>query len=135
AADTPRSARRIERYLTAVLDSGAAPLVVVTKADVTGDAASLRAELEAVAAGTPVVVTSALQGDGVEQVASHILPGQTTVLLGPSGAGKSTLLNRLMGADTMATRQVRSDGKGRHTTTHRQLFRLPGGGLVIDTPG
>jgi ribosome biogenesis GTPase len=135
AVDAPRAERRIERYLTAVFESGASALVVLTKADIGADSSRLRAELESVAGGTPVVMASALHGDGMEQVAAHIRPGQTAVLLGPSGAGKSTLLNRLMGADTMATRQVRSDGKGRHTTTHRQLFRLPGGGMVVDTPG
>jgi ribosome biogenesis GTPase len=129
------NARRIERYLTMAWQSGASPVVLLTKADVAASVEELRAELEAVSMGTPVLVTSGLTGEGVSEIAAALKPARTGVLLGPSGAGKSTLINRLLGADLMKTRAVHRSGEGRHMTTHRELFELPGGGLMIDTPG
>jgi len=129
------NARRIERYLTMAWQSGASPVVVVTKADVASSVDDVRLELEAVAAGSPVLVTSSLTGEGVEEIATHLRPNRTGVLLGPSGAGKSSLINRLLGRDLMRTGAVHRSGEGRHMTSHRQLVELPHGGVVIDTPG
>ncbi len=127
--------RRIERYLTMAWQSGALPVVVVTKSDVAASAVDLRSELEAIATGTPIIVTSAITGEGVESLAAQLRPARTGVLLGPSGAGKSTLINRMAGADVMKTRTVHRSGEGRHMTSHRELIQLPGGGMIIDTPG
>ena len=129
------NARRIERYLTMAWQSGALPVVVLTKADIAESPDELRSELEAASAGTPVVVTSAVTGEGVEALAEQLRPARTGVLLGPSGAGKSTLINRLAGADVMKTRAVHRSGEGRHMTSHRELIQLPEGGMIIDTPG
>ena len=128
--------RRIERYLVTIWESGATPEIVLTKADRLDDPWPLVAEVEAVALGVPVHVVSALSGDGCDQLRSRIAPGTTSVLLGSSGVGKSTLVNRWLGDEVMDTRETRADDdEGRHTTTHRQLLVLPGGGVVIDTPG
>jgi len=128
--------RRIERYLTMVWDAGAVPVVLLNKADLTPDAA---AEAEAIRARLPlidVVTVSALQDAGVDALAPYLRPAQTIALLGSSGVGKSTLVNRLLGRDALRVGAAReSDGKGRHTTTSRQLVELPGGALLIDTPG
>ena len=129
------NARRIERYLTMAWQSGASPVVVLTKADVSPAVDEARFELEAVAAGSPVLVTSSVTGEGVDEIATHLRPHRTGVLLGPSGAGKSSLINRLLGREVMRTRDVHRSGEGRHMTSHRQLVELPGGGVVIDTPG
>ncbi len=136
AAATDVNPRRIERYLTIAWQSGATPVVLLTKADVTDSPQNLRAELEAVSMGTPVMVTSSVTGDGVDDIARCLLPARTGVLLGPSGAGKSTLINRIVGIDLMRTRATHGpSGEGRHVTSHRQLVQLPMGGMVIDTPG
>ena len=128
--------RRIERYLVTIWESGASPEIVLTKADRMDDPWPLVAEVEAVALGVPVHVVSALTGQGCEELRAHIAAGTTSVLLGSSGVGKSTLVNRWLGDEVMATKETREDDdEGRHTTTHRQLLVLPGGGLVIDTPG
>lgn len=128
--------RRVERYLTMVWESGAQPVVLLNKADRNGDPAARVAEVEGVAPGVPVHPLSALTGDGLEALTPHLKPGRTVALLGSSGAGKSTLVNRLLGRSAQAVRAVRdSDDKGRHTTTQRQTFLLPGGGLLIDNPG
>jgi ribosome biogenesis GTPase len=127
--------RRIERYLTMAWQSGAMPVVVLTKADIAASADDLRSELEAAAPGTPVVVTSAITGEGIESLAAFLRPARTGVLLGPSGAGKSTLINRMAGADVMKTRTVHRSGEGRHMTSHRELIQLPMDGMLIDTPG
>jgi ribosome biogenesis GTPase / thiamine phosphate phosphatase len=134
--DPAPSLRRLERTLAMAWASGADPLVLLSKADLAGPAAVvMAAEAERVAAGAPVVSLSAVTGLGLERVPELIPAGRTAVLLGPSGVGKSTLVNRLTGGEVMRTTAVRSDGKGRHTTTHRQLFAMPWGGLLIDTPG
>ena len=128
--------RRIERYLVTIWESGATPEIVLTKADRLDDPWPLVAEVEAVALGVPVHVVSALTGDGCDELRARIATGTTSVLLGSSGVGKSTLVNRWLGDEVMDTRETRADDdEGRHTTTHRQLLVLPGGGLVIDTPG
>ena len=127
--------RRIERLLTLAWDSGAAPVVVLTKADLHPDPEQAVEDLLPHAPGVPVVVTRAADGD-VATLAPYALPGTTLVLLGASGAGKSTVVNALAGGQVMATGDVRDvDGKGRHTTTHRELVVLPSGAVVIDTPG
>jgi ribosome biogenesis GTPase / thiamine phosphate phosphatase len=128
--------RRIERYLVTIWESGASPEIVLTKADRLEDPWPLVAELEAVALGVPVHVVSALNGQGCDALRARIAAGTTAVLLGSSGVGKSTLVNRWLGEEVMLTRETREDDdEGRHTTTVRQLLVLPGGGLVIDTPG
>jgi ribosome biogenesis GTPase len=134
--DQPLNLRRLERYLALAWDSGAMPLVVLSKSDLATDAAAAVDEAATVAAGAPVLPLSALTGAGLEALAAHLVPGMSFVLVGLSGAGKSTLVNALAGTELLATGAVREiDGKGRHTTTHRQLIRLPSGALAIDTPG
>lgn len=128
--------RRIERYLVTIWESGADPEIVLTKADRLDDPGPLVAEVESVAIGVPVHVVSAVTGQGCDEVRDRVPAGVTAVLLGSSGVGKSTLVNRWLGEEVMVTRETREDDdEGRHTTTHRQLLTLPGGGLVIDTPG
>lgn len=127
--------RRLERYLTLAWESGAQPVVVLTKTDLCDDVPRLVLEVESVASGVPVHAISSLTGDGLELVRSHLAPGKTIALLGSSGVGKSTLVNTLAGEELLATKEIRDDGRGRHTTTHRELIVLPGGGLVVDTPG
>ena len=127
--------RRLERYLTTAWDSGAQPVVVLTKTDLCPDVNDAVLAVESVAIAVPVHPVSNLTGEGLEALDAHLCPGQTVVLLGSSGVGKSTLLNRLAGTDLMRTAEVAADGTGRHTTTHRELVRLRTGTLVIDTPG
>jgi ribosome biogenesis GTPase len=128
--------RRIERYLVTIWDSGAVPEVILTKADRLDDPWPLVAAVEAVAIGVPVHVVSAVTGQGCDALRARLQPGVTAVLIGSSGVGKSTLVNRFVGHELMAVRETRADDdEGRHTTTHRELIELPGGGLVIDTPG
>jgi ribosome biogenesis GTPase len=128
--------RRVERYLALVRESGARPVVLLTKADLCDDVANAMAEIAQVAASVPVHVVSAATGSGLDALAAYLEPGQTSVLLGSSGVGKSTLVNRLLGEERLEVRDIRaSDDRGRHATTSRQLLVLPGGGLVIDTPG
>jgi ribosome biogenesis GTPase len=128
--------RRIERYLVTIWESGAMPEIVLTKADRFDDPWDQVAEVEAVALGVPVHVVSAITGLGVEALRARLQPGATAVLLGSSGVGKSTLVNRWVGHELMAVKETRADDdEGRHTTTHRELIQLPGGGIIIDTPG
>jgi ribosome biogenesis GTPase / thiamine phosphate phosphatase len=127
--------RRLERYLTATWDSGADPVIVLTKSDLADDVWETVAEAEAVAFGVPVHAVSSVTGEGVDELEPYLAPGRTVALLGSSGVGKSTLANRLLGEELLATGDVRSDGRGRHTTTHRELVLLPGGALLLDTPG
>jgi ribosome biogenesis GTPase len=128
--------RRLERYLTMAWESGARPVVVLTKADLYPDHADDLAEVELIAFGVDVHVTSSVTGEGMQALACYAGQGRTVALLGSSGVGKSTLVNALAGDELLATAAVReSDERGRHTTTHRELVRLPGGGLLLDTPG
>jgi len=128
--------RRIERYLLAAMEGGAAPVIVLNKADLPRDIAQVRTELGPVAGQVPVELVSARSGQGLDTLRLHIGPGRTAAFLGSSGVGKSTIINSLIGRDIQRTAEVReSDSKGRHTTTHRELVVLPGGGLLIDTPG
>ncbi len=128
--------RRIERYLVTIWESGATPEIVLTKADRLEDPWPLVAEVESVALGVSVHVVSALTGQGCDALRARLQPGTTAVLLGSSGVGKSTLVNRFAGRELMAVNETRiDDDEGRHTTSHRELILLPGGGLVIDTPG
>ena len=134
--DRPLNLNRIERELVLAWDSGARPVVVLTKADAVADAEVLSKTVSARAVGTDVVLTSATDGRGVEEVLAHLRPNRTAVLLGPSGAGKSTLVNRLLSEDAQAIAEVREgDHRGRHTTSSRHLLVVPGGGVLIDTPG
>jgi ribosome biogenesis GTPase / thiamine phosphate phosphatase len=136
ALDGDFNLRRIERYLAQCWESGARPAVVLNKADQCGDTAARIADAERVGMGVPVFAVSALTGLGMQALDAFLAAGQTVVLLGSSGVGKSTLLNRVLGREAQSTRPVReSDSRGRHTTTSRELFALPGGALVIDTPG
>jgi ribosome biogenesis GTPase len=129
--------RRIERYLTAVWDSGAAPVLVVNKADLcaAGELDATAAALAAVAPGVPIVSVSAHSGAGMDELDPYLRPGHTVALIGSSGVGKSSLVNRLLGHARQAVLTIDDDDRGRHATTRRQLFALPSGGLVIDTPG
>jgi len=134
--DADYSLRRMERYLATAHEGGASPVVVLNKADVCEDVAARVAEVEAAAGGAPVVAVSTKLDAQLAAIERYLAPGRTIALLGSSGVGKSTLVNRLVGHNLQRTRAVReSDQKGRHTTTHRQLIVLPGGGLLIDTPG
>lgn len=134
--DNDFNPRRIERYLTAAWDSGAQPVVVLNKLDRCDDPETCLLETQAIAMGVPVHRVSALTGENVEELAAYLGSGQTVGLLGSSGVGKSTLTNRLLGREAQRTAGVREgDDRGRHTTTHRELFRAPTGGLLIDTPG
>lgn len=126
--------RRLERYLAAACDSGAAPVVILTKSDLCADAELKKAEVQRAAPGVDVLAVSSLAGDH-EAVLPYILPGRTVAFIGSSGVGKSTLINKLNGTERMLTRETGSNDKGRHTTTHRELLTLANGAFVIDTPG
>lgn len=129
--------RRMERYLTAAYDSGAVPVVLLTKADLCDDCARLASDISGIAPGVAVHAVSSLTGQGIDELARYAQPGTTLALLGSSGVGKSSLINALAGSERMRVNSTRSvdASKGRHTTTHRQLLRLPSGALIIDTPG
>ncbi|SDB47096.1 ribosome biogenesis GTPase [Desulfonatronum thiosulfatophilum] len=128
--------RRIERYLTLAYDSGANPVILLNKADLHGNPESARLQVENVAQHVPVLVMSSVTGAGLSELRDLLVPGRTGVLLGSSGVGKSSIINALIGLDARKTNAVReADGRGRHTTTHRQLMILPGGAILIDTPG
>jgi ribosome biogenesis GTPase len=133
--DDDFSLRRLERYVATAWESGAEPVVVLTKTDVCDDVAGAVLSVESVAIGVPVYPVSNVTAEGLDALAARLEPGRTAVLLGSSGVGKSSLLNSLAGMELMATRALAADGTGRHTTTHRELVQLPGGSLVIDTPG
>ena len=134
--DNDYNPRRVERYLIMAWESGAEPVVVLNKADLVEEAEEMRREIERVAPGVKVLALSAKRGVGVEQLLPYVGRGRTVALMGSSGTGKSTITNRLLGEEVQRTAEVRlADARGRHTTTHRELFVLPGGGLVLDTPG
>jgi ribosome biogenesis GTPase len=125
----------IERLVTVVWESGATPVVLLTKADLADDPAATITEATLAAPGVDVHAISSVRGDGLESLDAYAVAGRTLAIIGQSGVGKSTLVNRLVGAEVLATGDVRDDGKGRHTTTHRELVLLPAGGVLIDTPG
>jgi ribosome biogenesis GTPase len=127
--------RRLERYLTLAWESGAEPVCVLTKADLSDDPQMAAALVSSVTFGVPVHVVSAVTGQGVDALSALLTAGRTAALVGSSGVGKSTLVNRLCGSERLATAAVRTDGRGRHTTTRRELVVLPAGGCLIDTPG
>lgn len=133
--DDDFSPHRIERYLTLAWESGAMPALVLTKADVCDDALALLLQAEQVAVGVPAHVVSNVTGEGLDELERYLGPAKTIALLGSSGVGKSTLANRLLDDEVQATKTLAEDGTGRHTTTTRQLLRLPGGALLVDTPG
>jgi ribosome biogenesis GTPase len=134
--DRDYNLRRLERYLILAWDSGADPVIVLNKADLCAEVAARVAQVEGIACGAPAYPVSARAGTGLEPLRGHLGPGRTGVVLGSSGVGKSTLINRLAGRPLQAVGALRAgDGKGRHTTTHRELVLLPGGGMLIDSPG
>lgn len=135
ALDEDWSPRRLERWLALAREAGVPPVVVLTKADLCPDPAPVVATASALAAPAPVYALDALGGAGVDALRPHLRRGSTLVLLGSSGVGKSTLANRLAGRPLAATSAVAEDGRGRHTTTRRELLPLPGGALLLDTPG
>jgi ribosome biogenesis GTPase len=128
--------RRLERYLAFAWESGAEPVVVLSKADLSDDAGEALVAVEAIAVGVAVITVSAIDGRGIDELRARIRPGSTVAFVGQSGVGKSTLVNTLAGDELAEVRAIREDdGRGRHTTTRRQLHRMPDGGLILDTPG
>lgn len=127
--------RRMERYISIAWDSGAMPVVVLTKSDLCDDLEQKLAEVSTIAFGVDVLVTTSTEENGYEELLPFISEGKTIAFIGSSGVGKSTLINRLLWKELLKTNGLRNDDKGRHTTTHRELFLLPSGGMVIDTPG
>ena len=134
--DRDYNLRRLERYLLMARESGASPVILLTKPDLCPDLSAHLRDVTTLAGDTVVHVVNPRLGEGLERLGEHLAPGRTAALLGSSGVGKSTIINRLAGADIQRTREVRaSDSRGRHTTTHRELVVLPDGGLIVDTPG
>ena len=135
--DADFNLRRLERTLVLAWESGAEPVVVLNKADLAASALETRrAEVAGVAPGVPVIVLAAKHGEGLDALAPWLAAARTVALLGSSGVGKSTIVNRLLGREKQKTQEVReADQRGRHTTTHRELVALPGGALLVDTPG
>ncbi|HEY7381029.1 MAG TPA: ribosome small subunit-dependent GTPase A [Gaiella sp.] len=127
--------RRLERYLTLGWESGARPVILLTKSDLVDDPDGAIADVSEIAFGVPVHSVSTVTGEGVDLVLDELGAGVTGALLGSSGVGKSTLINTLVGEERLETQEIRADGRGRHTTTRRELVLLPGAGLLIDTPG
>lgn len=136
ALDGDFNLRRLERYVLLAWDSGARPVIILNKADLCGDTKAAAREAAAIAPAVPIITASAATGSGMDEISSCMHAGETAVLLGSSGVGKSTFVNRLLGRESQRTRSVREwDDRGRHTTTHRELFLLPAGWLLIDVPG
>jgi ribosome biogenesis GTPase len=136
AFDQDLNLRRLERYLAMTWESGATPVILINKTDLSEEVEALSADVGGIALGVPVLAISAKHSRGLDALTPYLVPGHTLVVLGSSGVGKSTLINRLVGNERLATQEVRdSDHRGKHTTTHRELIVLPGGALLIDTPG
>lgn len=129
------NARRMERYVAAAWESGARPVIVLTKADICIDVDAKLNELYSAAPGVDIVAVCAMDGTGMDKLSPYIAKGETIAFVGSSGVGKSTLINRLTGSDTMQTGAISGGGRGRHTTTHRELIPLANGATLIDTPG
>ena len=128
--------RRLERYLATAWASGAQPVIVLTKADLSSQVDENQTAVQEIAYGVPVLAVSALTRSGLDALATHLKPGRTAVLIGSSGVGKSTLVNALLGSEHMRTQAIsQSEARGRHTTTHRELVLMPNGALILDTPG
>jgi ribosome biogenesis GTPase len=135
AADGDVNERRLERYLALVHDGGVEPVVLLMKTDACADVEAERARVRSAVADVEILAVSARTGEGVDEVARRIAPGRLATLLGSSGVGKSTLVNRLVGEARQKVGDLRDDGKGRHTTTRREIVLLPGGGMLLDMPG
>ncbi len=135
ALDRDLNARRIERYLSVIWESGARPVVVLNKADLAEDRQSLVREVERSVVGSDVIVTSAATAEGIDDVRRHIERGKTAAFVGSSGVGKSSLVNCLLGRAEQSVNELNAYGKGSHTTTSREMLFVPGGGLIVDTPG
>jgi len=134
--DMPLNLRRLERYLAVVWDSGATPEIILSKADLAGDIEATASEVQVAAMGAPVRWVSSEDPENIQDLRDSLASGRTVSLLGPSGVGKSTLVNLLAGETVAETGEVRAgDRKGRHTTARREIFRIPGGALLLDTPG
>lgn len=127
--------RRMERYLSIVWDSMATPVILLTKADLCNDLNAKHCEINSIALGVDVIITSSMSEDGYREIFKYLQKGKTIAFIGSSGVGKSTLINKLMGEVILTTQEIRENQKGRHTTTHRQMLIIPSGGVVIDTPG
>ncbi|ERJ11692.1 ribosome small subunit-dependent GTPase A [Haloplasma contractile] len=127
--------RRLERYIVVAYDSGARPVILLTKNDLCDDLDAKLADIETIAYGIDILVTSGLENAGVDEITNYLKPNKTGVFIGSSGVGKSTLINRLLGETVQVTKVLRNDDKGKHTTTNKTLFELPDGGLIMDTPG
>ncbi|MEW8971680.1 MAG: ribosome small subunit-dependent GTPase A [Mesobacillus sp.] len=128
--------RRIERYLLLAWESGSNPVIILSKADLATDLQAKLDQVSSVALGVPVIAVSVLEGTGIEELQTYLAPGKTIALIGSSGVGKSSLVNYFTGFEKQLVQEIReSDDKGKHTTTHRELVLLPGGAILIDTPG
>ena len=127
--------RRLERYLSVAWNSGAMPVIVLTKVDLCDEVDAKVLEIENIAIGVPIIETSVVDKDGLSQIYQYLKEYHTVAFVGSSGVGKSTLINHILGTDQLETGDLRNDDKGRHTTTHRELFMISGKGMVIDTPG
>ncbi|MCF8001862.1 MAG: ribosome small subunit-dependent GTPase A [Halanaerobiales bacterium] len=128
--------RRLERYLTIAWDSGAKPIIILNKSDLCDNLGYFKSEVENIAFNTPYIISSCVKNQGIQEIRDIISPDKTAVLIGSSGVGKSSIINMLLGKSSQATKNIReNDDRGKHTTTNRELFLIPTGGIIIDTPG